>query len=467
MKFITCPSAASRIPAITQRPRHWLIGVAALLWLCPAGVLGQEDDSAAKKSAAKKEAPAPLPAPPLPVALYLTWQRDPVTTMTVHWHTDWTEGFADSALEFRAVGADGAAWSRATGHAAQFPFTNRMVHTVEITGLRGDTTYEFRLGRLSTREPDGALLFAPHGTVQKFRTLPATLSRPVRFVSGGDIYGGDTPDLMATMCKTAAAQDPEFALLGGDIAYVNNEPKAASRWFEFFRTWQRTMVTKDGRMIPVVPAIGNHEVHGDTYQIRGGAPNRGVSPDRALFFYTLFSFPGRPGYDALDFGNYLTLLALDSFHTNPVPGPQTDWLRGALAQRRHVPFIVPFYHVPAYPSHRAFSGPISVAIRANWVPLFDEAGVRFAFENHDHTYKVSHPLRAGERHPAGTRYLGDGAWAVNTRVTTELEKAPYLERAHSKNHVFVVTLHPDRAEFKAVDPQGETFDNFTIAAKAK
>ena len=74
-------------------------------------------------------------------------------------------------------------------------------------------------------------------------------------------------------------------------------------------------------------------------------------------------------------------------------------------------------------------------------------------------------LRANERHASGTRYLGDGAWAVNTRETTPLDKAPYLERAHSKNHVFVVTLHPDRAEFTAVDPNGEEFDRFTVPAK--
>ena len=384
--------------------------------------------------------------------------------MTVHWHTDWTEGFTDTVLEYRSAGGN-AEWSRATGAAAQMPFTNRMVHTVEITSLRGDTLYEFRLGRLTTRDTDGTFLFQPHGPVQKFRTLPATLSRPVRFVSGGDIYGGTSPDLMSNMCKVAAAQDPEFAMLGGDIAYVNNEPKAASRWFDFFRVWQTTMVTKDGRMIPVVPAIGNHEVHGDTYLIRGGAPNRGVSPNRAIFFYTLFAFPGRPGYNVLDAGNYLSLVALDSFHSNPVPGPQTDWLRDTLAKRRNVPYVVPFYHVPAYPSVRSFSGAISVAIRANWVPLFDEANVRFALEHHDHAYKVTHPLRGGERNPAGTRYLGDGAWAVNTRPTTGTEKAPYLERAHSKNHVFVATLHPDRAEFIAVDDKGAEFDRFSIPAR--
>jgi acid phosphatase type 7 len=441
--------------------RSALLLVTSISLLAPAGL------RAAEPTPKAASVPAPLPPAPQPVALYLTWQRDPVTTMTVHWHTDWTEGFVDTVLEYRTESVAGteASWTRAMGHAQPMPFTNRMVHTVELTGLRGDTRYEFRLGRLTAREADGALLFTPHAQVHKFRTLPATLTRPVRFVSGGDIYGGDSPDLAANMCRVAAAQDPEFALLGGDIAYVNNEPKAASRWFDFFRFWRQTMVTSEGLIIPVVPAIGNHEVHGDTYLIRGGAPNRGMSTDRALFFYTLFAFPGRPGYNALDVGDYLSLVALDSFHTNPVPGPQTDWLRDALAKRRGVPYIIPFYHVPAYPSHRPFAGATSVAVRANWVPLFDEAGVRFVFENHDHTYKVTHPLRGGQRHPAGTRYLGDGAWAVNTRTTTPLEKAPYLERAHSKNHVFVVTLHPDRAEFTAVDPKGEAFDRFTIPVR--
>jgi hypothetical protein len=409
---------------------------------------------------------APLPPPSLPVAVYLTWQRDPVTTMTVHWHTEWTQGFADSALEYRRAANGNGAWSRATGQAAQMPYTNRMVHTVELTGLAGNTRYEFRFGRLTTRESDGGLEFTPHGPVRAFSTLPATLQqRAVKFVSGGDIYGGDNINLMAMMCRVAAAQDPEFALLGGDIAYVNNEPKAANRWFNFFQTWGETMQTADGRMIPVVPAIGNHEVHGDTYEIRGGAPNRGVSTDRALFFYTLFSFPGRPGYNAFDAGDYLSVIALDSFHSNPVPGPQTDWLRGALAKRRGVPYVVPIYHVPAYPSYRPFSGPISVAIRANWVPLFDEAGVRFAFENHDHAYKVSHPLRGGEKHPEGTRYLGDGAWAVNSREVRPLADSPYLERALARNHVFVVTLHPDRAEFRAIDPEGVEFDRFSIKSR--
>lgn len=163
------------------------------------------------QSATPKKPLPPLPPPALPVAIYLTWQRAPTETMTVHWHTEWTSAYSDSVLEYRTAAASDAPWTRATGNAQPMPFTERMIHTVELTGLESDTVYQFRFGRLVTREADGAMLFHPHGPVHTFRTLPATLSRPVRFVSGGDIYSGSTPVLMANMCRAAASQNTSSA----------------------------------------------------------------------------------------------------------------------------------------------------------------------------------------------------------------------------------------------------------------
>src|SRR4051812_23208637 len=82
---------------------------------------------AAGKAPAAKAAtpPPPLPPPAQPKAIYLTWQRDPTTTMTVHWHTVWTEAFSDSVLEFRAANA--GTWTRAAGRQQPLPFTDRMV----------------------------------------------------------------------------------------------------------------------------------------------------------------------------------------------------------------------------------------------------------------------------------------------------------------------------------------------------
>ncbi len=57
--------------------------------------------------------------------------------------------------------------------------------------------------------------------------------------------------------------------------------------------------------------------------------------------------PGPQGYNVLDCGNYLSLLLLDSGHTHPVEGAQTDWLKQTLAARQHVSHVFPVYHVPA------------------------------------------------------------------------------------------------------------------------
>src|SRR5262245_18209653 len=98
--------------------RTWIRTAVCILALASLAA-GQEPDPKQKSAP-----PPPLGPAPTPLAIYLTWQRDPVTTMTVHWHTDWTEGFTDSVVEYRPAnsGASGS-WSRATGFAAQMPFT--------------------------------------------------------------------------------------------------------------------------------------------------------------------------------------------------------------------------------------------------------------------------------------------------------------------------------------------------------
>lgn len=83
--------------------------------------------------------------------------------------------------------------------------------------------------------------------------------------------------------------------MGGDIAYADGHPDKLERWFEFFRIWSETMITADGRLIPLVPAIGNNEVHGDTFDKRGETGRPAMSPDRAPVFYSVFLFPGRRG----------------------------------------------------------------------------------------------------------------------------------------------------------------------------
>jgi hypothetical protein len=364
-----------------------------------------------------------------PPALYLQWQRDPTTTMTIHWHT---VGEARSELYHRRSGE--ANWAGAVGSARPLIGSDRLVHTVELTGLAPATDYEF--------------CFRPGENIFKFRTMPTDLSQPVRFVTGGDVY--HERKWMDPMNALAGKLDPAFVVFGGDLAYAHggtNEEKI-TRWFDYFDSWKTNAVAPDGRLIPMLVAIGNHEVK-DSYR---------QPLEKARSFYTLFSLPGPQGYACLDFGKYLSLLVLDSDHTHTIAGPQTEWLRAQLAARRKVTHVIPVYHTPGYPGYRTDTGTQAKEVRAHWSPLFEQYGVKLVFENHDHCFKRTHPLRAGKINPQGTVYLGDGAWGVGLRKPDPAQPKWYIARSGEIRHLYLVTLYRDARHVLAINEAGEIFD---------
>lgn len=374
-----------------------------------------------------------------PVSVYLTWREDPTSTMVIHWHSADAENAIDSVSYAEAdVASEASAWVEMGAWSRSMLGSDRIIHMTALGGLNPATRYAFR--------------FADDGELYYFETLPERLEEQLRFVVGGD--SAPYP-LMADMCREAAAQDPHFAVIGGDIAYGNADPALIERWYAWFEWWHNNMIAPDGRLIPVVVGIGNHEV-AERYV------ERGATYASAPYLFSLFAFPGLPGYNVLDFGDYLSLFMLDTGHVNEIPGRQTKWLRQLLAERQEQDHIIPVYHVPGYPSHRDFDGRLQTEVRTHWVPLFERAGVRMAFENHDHTFKRTHPIRAGEVDETGIIYLGDGAWSVDLREPEAPEDVWYLEKTESRHHVFVVTLEDDSAEVQALDPTGELFDKVVI-----
>jgi acid phosphatase type 7 len=287
--------------------------------------------------------------------------------------------------------------------------------------------------------------------------MPTAMDRPIRFVTGGDMM--HTREMVDAMNRRAAAADPDFALLGGDLAYADGVK--ASRWFDWLQSWMRHCVTSDGRLIPMVVAIGNHEV-------RGGY--NGQIPDDAPYFYSLFSLPDDRSYYAMDFGDYLTLVVLDSQHTQPIDGPQAEWLGQALRERAGQTFLFACYHYPAYgttkspPDGLPIDSPRSISIREHWVPHFERYGMSAVFENDHHNYKRTHRIRQHERDDDnGILYLGDGAWGVGTRTVPPLDVAWWLAQAEPRRHLFTVELRSDgTATIEAVDAEGEVFDHVEL-----
>jgi hypothetical protein len=252
------------------------------------------------------------------------------------------------------------------------------------------------------------------------------------------------------MNQLAAGLDPAFVVLGGDLAYAHGgtNDEQITRWFDYFASWKTNAVAPDGRLIPMLVTLGNHEVKGS---YRKPLENAGS-------FYTLFATPGPQGYTVLDFGKYLSLFLLDSDHTHTIAGAQAAWLGKNLSARRKLPHLIPVYHTPGYPGFREDTGPQAKEVRAHWSPLFDKYGVKLVFENHDHCFKRTFPLRADKIDPKGTIYLGDGAWGVGLRKPDPAKPRWYIAKSGAIRHLYLVTLYPDARHVLAINESGQVFD---------
>ncbi len=363
---------------------------------------------------------------------YLTWQGDPCTTMTVTFQT----ATVPKAVEVRYDSASHAGKpddypGKAAGasHQVDGLVDKRSINSAELSGLKPATRYYF-------------VFQAENGEFSKeylFETI-ANDERMIRFVDGGDV--GEFPSVPG-LFRSAAAQNPAFVEIGGDIAYEGGNLDEFATVDAWLNLWTEGMVAPDGRLIPLVAVIGNHEVNHES-----GAKER-----RAPFYYGYYPQGGK-SYFARDFGPNLRFIALDSDHTVG-HAEQVGWLKEQL-QAPGGKHRIASYHVPLFPSHREFTGGDSEAGRRLWMPLFDQFHLSLGLEHHDHTFKRTKALRAGEPDPAGTVYLGDGCMGQDPRDVDAAR--PYLEKASSTRHFWVVDVDAEKVSCRAIGDDGKVFD---------
>jgi hypothetical protein len=369
-----------------------------------------------------------------PDTLFLTWQRDPTTTMTVQWIAPPIADEANGVVIEFSEDSEGAPSRHIKTQTRPYPLTDLKIHRAELTGLNPGTEYRFRIGQSAL----------PH----RFRTMPAKLTNTFQFVSGGDC---DINSHAVANNILAAKQDPMFALIGGDLGYDNGT--RVDKSLGFIQNYSRHMIDSRGRLIPLVVCIGNHEVQGGFNKPRENAP----------FFFALHDglYADR-SFGTLDFGDYLSLVLLDSGHVAPIEGEQTAWLDRVLKERAERPHVFAVNHVPAYPSfrlHQTGSGEPGTGEenRKHWVPLFERHNVDIVLEHHDHTFKRTHPLREGLVHRHGVLYLGDGSWG-KLRAPQAPEKRPYLVTASESYHFSLHRLEGEERFHLALAETGRVVD---------
>jgi acid phosphatase type 7 len=181
-----------------------------------------------------------------------------------------------------------------------------------------------------------------HSQVQSPPARPAELalhlSVPFHFVAYGDTRFTDPEDKEAsnslarrTLVQAVADTHPAFISIGGDISYNGNNVNAWKVWDSETALWREDK-------IPIYPALGNHDLHG----------NQQVA---LANYFARFPDLEDSRYYSVRAANIL-MLVLDS-SLDEVSGPQGQWLTAKLDNVRNkveVEFIFVNLHHPLYTS---------------------------------------------------------------------------------------------------------------------
>ena len=183
----------------------------------------------------------------------VVWHESPATTAFVSWST---AGPAETHLVWdHAAGASASAYANELKPALSGHYDedeDELFHHARLTGLSPSTPIHFRVVAGEDASRDYYFVTAPDD------------ARPFVLLYGGDSRSDfKSRRSMNERIRDLVQADPSVIALihGGD--YVERG-SSWSQWDQWLRDWQTT-VGNDGRVLPILPARGNHESNGVLY----------------------------------------------------------------------------------------------------------------------------------------------------------------------------------------------------------
>jgi hypothetical protein len=291
-----------------------------------------------------------------PERVVLSPTADPATSQTVTWRTP-----ASAPAVVQHGPAAGGEVTTTSGTATGVAGAGHH-HRADLTGLRADTTYRYRVGD-GTTWSEWATFTTASGT-----------DEPFRFLYFGDVQNDITAGA-APVVRAAydAVPEAELAVHAGDLV---NDAESDSQWGEWFAA-QGDAATS----INHITTLGNHEYEG----IRRSSfwtrhfPGTGNGPDDddlgGTVWYT--------DYQGVRFvtlnGNFQAAPWLD---IKDWMEDQAAWLDDVLEDNPNE-WTVVTYHQPMFGSSEGRTGLIP---RHYWLDVIEEHDVDLVLQGHDHTY---------------------------------------------------------------------------------
>lgn len=336
---------------------------------------------------------------PAPDHIHTSFAGPATTSFAVNWRTVGVDTLATQVLygadEPAVLAADGPGTgvSVQSGHSMKYDRAGGfLVHEAHVCGLAPSTRYFYKVG--------GAGAWS---SVFDVSTSP-TIGTPEvwRFGVTGD--SRNEPAIFAETQARLQTAAVDLQVFSGDAVVLGPNQ---GEWDAFFEASAGGVSVQDVlARIPFMVANGNHDGLATNYLAQFALPQQATAGERG---------EGEEWY-SFDYGNAHFVVLNDTSTADLIANAQRTWLRADLTavDRTMTPWVFVMHHSPMYTCATAH-GP-ELSLRASWQPLFDEFGVDFVFNGHNHEYERSLPIRGfasgtteGQVQPAGTNGIPQAA----------------------------------------------------------
>ena len=348
----------------------------------------------------------------------LVWNDDPETTITI----GWDQFGGEHPQVYYGTKDKGRNWKR---------YKISEEPTREVSHLNMNTKF----CELSNLLPNTAYYFVikdSEGVSERFwfRTAP---DRPTPFtcIMGGDTKSvGEAYEAGRHTARMVSHLRPLFVMFCGDFT---NDGVTPEHWAQWLTDWLELTHTEDGRLIPIVPVMGNHE-NRDKMVLNKvfNAPFQYENPENIYYSLSIG-------------GDFFHMILLNS--EIEVGAEQREWLEEDLKAHKDFTFKLAAYHKPFYPHTTRKRENIYQYLQ--WAYLFHEYGLDLSLDADSHMSKITFPLKPDSLTGYegfirddinGTMYIGEGSWGATPRAADD--NKPWTLRSGSFNQIKWLQVFP-------------------------
>ena len=240
-----------------------------------------------------------------------------------------------------------------------------------------------------------------------------------------------------------------FIINGGDIV---QDGSVEEKWTSFLNA-----SLPYSQLFPIVPILGNHDYWG--YE-------RGDKADdvEAKFTPTLFNKylglekDNKHGYYSLDYPQFKLIVLNSNFPklSEKIIKEQMEWTKKELqkSKEKQQAVIISFHHSP-FTSNVFYYGPVAIAFRNKWIPLFEKSGVvKLVLNGHSHLYERS--LKDGIMYVVAGPFGGQRNWLPKMNNYYRLAMHP------NKDTFSLFKVTNKTIEMESFDQNNQLIDSFSI-----